>query len=1000
MGPCEVNVGTSERDDCLDTSDIVLHSSCNEYDIGQRQDIIIERIAASFLAIEKNMGCETVAAIIENIEDPMFSVERFKGTIKSTLQRMQKSETMEGLLERNGFQQKIVKDDEKGFNGTLYYRDVKQVLSDQLSLAHENNTYYFPKVSKSPDGVVQYKHPMDTEKAVTMYHEIRAAVMSDSRSDVFWRETAEEEVPCFVGFVQVYSDKTHTTMKTSGVVAYPIHITLQNFSEPVRRACIDSGLSLMGYLPVSVEEMSNDNSHSRVTGTSGAFIRPLRMKILHECIRFLLQPLENVHKSGFIVTDGRGKKMCCHPTISSYIADIPEAKDACGVKHGTKVRCPCHRCYVPSENLNGVERFPNRSRSDTLERREKYKQCMKEAEVGRRKHHVARTREAVENANIVLGEVSLSEYSSCLEQCALFDTQARENMYSVFAFEPLHNFHLGISKLLKTCIMSRLNSNNMTSTAGSKTGQPRTFRALRHVILRGANDILAGMQRDCNVRGFQVDFSSGEKGSGLNGMFRNDGLRGMLEAKDYRAVDMVFPFIAAFIDRCCDEVSDAPITTICTSYGDITNQALRHGSEEPWTKKEIDELEKRIDMFKVKCRETLGPFHPSELRTLKFHLLDHLCDDIRTSGGMQYVHAGPYEASHTMFKEHYRKTSCRKSTAMEETMNRMDTESALRKAQKFLSRHEGRDAYVRRRHELQSQRMPKMVRDGFSINITSFQNTLRDSAELLSQIEGQPSRNRVQPLYEKYGEKYTSLLCQLGDQAGAVFIRLVHEKVNSISPSSSSRNVTVTVVKSAFVYGGFTPTSHHCDDSHNKIWYERGHPIYYQRIIATSCFGPAKKPRYSFVLLSGDDGGDGNKDSLWIAKVLVLLRVSEVASQKSSELAFVQYMEYTPPKDNIDNVLGCVTLRWSTTDERDHTLSEEKRGMEGNEMAPWYGLVPITSVKGTIHVIRIDYHTKPFTPDIPWWKRRFYLNRFYTDHTAVDESFIIEGKDIDDSESE
>jgi len=52
------------------------------------------------------------------------------------------------------------------------------------------------------------------------------------------------------------------------------------------------------------------------------------------------------------------------------------------------------------------------------------------------------------------------------------------------------------------------------------------------------------MERDSHARGLHIDFSSNEKGPAINGISTNDGLRGMLEAKDYRTLDMVFPFIA------------------------------------------------------------------------------------------------------------------------------------------------------------------------------------------------------------------------------------------------------------------------------------------------------------------------------------------------------------------------------------------------------------------------------------------------------------------------
>lgn len=47
----------------------------------------------------------------------------------------------------------------------------------------------------------------------------------------------------------------------------------------------------------------------------------------------------------------------------------------------------------------------------------------------------------------------------------------------------------------------------------------------------------------------EIDKSSAQKLGPLNGFFISSGVKDMLDSNDYTGVDMIFPLIAAFIDR-------------------------------------------------------------------------------------------------------------------------------------------------------------------------------------------------------------------------------------------------------------------------------------------------------------------------------------------------------------------------------------------------------------------------------------------------------------------
>lgn len=133
----------------------------------------------------------------------------------------------------------------------------------------------------------------------------------------------------------------------------------------------------------------------------------------------------------------------------------------------------------------------------------------------------------------------------------------------------------------------------------------------------------------------------------------------MLQGKDYKSLDMVFPFIGMFLDRCCDEVHLALSTTVFVQYVDIMQSALSYDNNPSWTESRVRSLEKKIKSFKSNALSLYSGHHPFSLRTEKFQVLDRIGEDIRRMGGIQYGNAGLCEYSHTLVKQAYRSGSKR-----------------------------------------------------------------------------------------------------------------------------------------------------------------------------------------------------------------------------------------------------------------------------------------------------------------------------------------------------
>jgi len=211
-----------------------------------------------------------------------------------------------------------------------------------------------------------------------------------------------------------------------------------------------------------------------------------------------------------------------------------------------------------------------------------------------------------------------------------------------------------------------------------------------------------------------------------------------------------------------------------------------------------------------------------------------------------------------------------------------------------------------------------------------------------------------------------------------VFIPLLQDLISDDIAHFHDGDVHLQFVQSGFVLGGFIPTMDNYVARDNYIS-EDGidvAPKIQQRIYGTLRFGPTKKKHFSYVLMKGEQEG---RTELWIAKVVALFHMS--CHGRKQELAFVQFMQCTPPLDHVDDILQCVCLRWATEDGVDHTVTPVPTRGRPVLAGDWYGIEPVQSILGTVHVVRSNFAVSPYTQELPWSHHRFYVNRFYRDFT-------------------
>ena len=142
---------------------------------------------------------------------------------------------------------------------------------------------------------------------------------------------------------------------------------------------------------------------------------------------------------------------------------------------------------------------------------------------------------------------------------------------------------------------------------------------------------------------------------------------------------------------------------------------------------------------------------------------------------------------------------------------------------------------------------------------------------------------------------------QLDDQGANIFVTLIEEDVLRLGSSAHNLHIRLNMDRSAYVMGGYITTLDYFDRETDALHYEpvRRHKL--QRIFAINSFGASHKPLFSYVTISGSTT-KGN--TLWIAKVLALDRLSVPDITTERCLIFVQNMECIVPRTTLTSSSG------------------------------------------------------------------------------------------------
>ena len=650
-----------------------------------------------------------------------------------------------------------------------------------------------------------------------------------------------------------------------------------------------------------------------------------------------------------------------------------------------------------------------RSISDTMKVQHQVRKLLEAAEDPL---HQLSSKKYRDKAELLLKSRSITSQTSALFLWPFVTLHPSLNLYEALSFEPMHNLLLGVGKMIKQLAGVRLTSKELFSTEmPSSKGFPRPFASIRRRVLSCVNRMLKLIQKDSPAARFNVDFSTGKNQGELDGFYSSEGIVGILEASDMACLDQVFPFVGALIDRLCGEVEESPTTKVMTLYSDLLAQLYRRGMDPGHTESSLKNTARKIKEFKKCARALYASFQSSRMGTLKFHFLDHVVPDIERMGSLESMCASFYESAHSEVKQHYRGTSRRKNTAMEETVRRLGEGQAL---QRMLPKEKGGGisemalylAFGKRQRasspratfsklETVAGGSAALVKHGKRISYEEMKEFLRSSERYAEQTASTLNEGTTLGNARKWSSPLLDLFSDIGERGLEKFCLLLEKRAcqginSSLQKRYVMKSLVVERVQSGFVASVDVPSSEYYQEGEEevRVMIEDNGRRTLKRVVCSHSFYNSGKPRNDCIIIEAKAGtfqGSGAEGSklfeAYFAKTLVLFRVRAdygpfSDKTEEQELVFLRYFDVMPLSDNIDFTLGCIKLRWACAAEQHEETADQR------SPSPWFDIQSIGTLRGQVQVIRGDYcleSTKSFKGKNHWTDHWFYVNRFKHD---------------------
>ena len=145
-------------------------------------------------------------------------------------------------------------------SSTLYLSNPVSVIERQLrALHHFDDIQYRPPFPLCTEPDQATNGPLHTPHFQSLYNNMRSHIISQSPDDCFWNDYAVSAPKSMVCFLQLFTDKTATSLSSVAYTAYPIHIVVLNTNPERREWLINNGLTILGFLPATTSSPTSSS---------------------------------------------------------------------------------------------------------------------------------------------------------------------------------------------------------------------------------------------------------------------------------------------------------------------------------------------------------------------------------------------------------------------------------------------------------------------------------------------------------------------------------------------------------------------------------------------------------------------------------------------------------------------------------------------------------------------------------------------------------------------
>ena len=905
------------------------------------------------------------------------------------------------------FEKVVMEEDD--YRVMLFCQNSKVVIQNLINL-HK----YDHLVQPDTTGKLR-NHPMHGLLGREAVPAIKKYIMEE---DVGWLEEKHIGIESIVLLLKIYNDKAFTTLSQGGIAFHPMHINIVNLTKEAQDFNIVNGHTLVGFLPTNVLKKSvNDGIVEWVPDYN--IERVKKMRLIQKAMDRILLPIVAENRDGIYCRTADGHSLTAHTAIGINSADIVGSKDMLGLKQGNRVSMPCHRCKVSSDNMPYYGEWEDRNGKDT--RVNLFEYFYAENAKADEQLSYDQIQEMKRKMSVQLNELSQHPMYPAFHDFPYTNFVPVLDLYRTHSIDPMHVFHIGISKLLKLLLCMLLKETTDTTEAvRTADNKPRLIRSLRTPILHQLNRLIEAVSTRTDGPRITIKSNNEKCPSGLTGIFKKDGICGMVEAVTFKKLDMISPFLGAIVDRVCGCEESAPITTVFTQYVDIMMEVCGYGQIDNWTDEAIEYIRDSIVCFKANGVRIFGKYQKSGMGTNKWHLLDHIPYELQRNCGLQYADTGLYEFTHSIFKFFYRMASKRTSTAFTETVEKMEENKTV------IFETQKRERCQEDDTEKPVTKKPKTdeeIEKGVKIARYYSTMTVQQFSDIIHDLDGvqEITAALVDELSKKYDLKKRAfeLFCNMEDTGREVLCRLIKEYSHELKMEGEPEADLKIKVCRSFTLFGIRPFTGKDVEEDGKILIEEAEIDVMQeqmikkgsngrqRIFSSGMYLGLNRPRFDTVMLRGDmEDGEEGVTNVWFGKVLAILEMTnpgvirpgtnDCAMHNETDcklcgengrkrFVFVQYYDVIPPSvvpvDAIESVLNCVRLVWS----RCNPFSKE---MDAGKQ---YGLCPIESVLGKAFVVPAYGATALLHKDVKnrkvmeetygpverWEGKSYYVNRFY-----------------------